>query len=189
MSSFRFIIKQQWTIEEIYIFSNISHLERRADLSDTILKETHPRTIPARFGLIRFRGFKGEDLNVKVYDVRRTDWRWQTTDAKRWQKLTWPLTRWAKNLYTFHISKFWTCTLPFLYFSRYKTAKSLKNGKINQRLSRACIIHLVIKKNNWSYVKTMSCSGIHLGITINICNNIYSFSGEGIWTFSHRIQC
>jgi hypothetical protein len=24
------------------------------------------------------------------------------------------------------------------------------------------------KKNNWSYVKTMSCSGSHLGITINI---------------------
>ena len=26
------------------------------------------------------------------------------------------------------------------------------------------------KKNNWSYVKTMSCSGSHLGITINIKN-------------------
>jgi hypothetical protein len=35
---------------------------------------------------------------------------------------------------------------------------------VNQRLSRACIVHLVIKKNNWSYVKTMSCSGSHLGI-------------------------
>ena len=57
MSSLRFIIKQQWTIEEIYIFSNISHLERRADLSDTNLKETHPKTIPARFGLIQFRGY------------------------------------------------------------------------------------------------------------------------------------
>ena len=40
----------------------------------------------------------------------------------------------------------------------------------NQRLSRACIVHLVIKKNNWSYVKTMYCSGSHLGITINIKN-------------------
>jgi hypothetical protein len=40
----------------------------------------------------------------------------------------------------------------------------------NQRLSRACIVHLVIKKTNWFYVKTMSCSGIHLGITINIKN-------------------
>jgi hypothetical protein len=34
---------------------------------DTILKGTHPGTIPARFGLIRFRGFRGEDLNVICY--------------------------------------------------------------------------------------------------------------------------
>ena len=32
------ITKQQWTIEEISIFSNSSHLEWRAELSDTILK-------------------------------------------------------------------------------------------------------------------------------------------------------
>ena len=76
LSSFRFIIKQQWTIEEISIFSNSSHLEWRVGLSDTILKGTHPRTIPARFGLIWFRGFR-EDLNVEVYDVRRT-----TSDGK-----------------------------------------------------------------------------------------------------------
>jgi hypothetical protein len=75
-SLFRFIIKQQWTIEEISIFSNSSHLEWRAGLSETILKGTHPRTIPARFVLIWFRDFRGEDINVKVYDVR------QTTDAK-----------------------------------------------------------------------------------------------------------
>jgi hypothetical protein len=43
-------------------------------------------------------------------------------------------------------------------------------GINNQRLSRACIVHLVIKRTNWSYVKTMSCSGSHLGITINIKN-------------------
>jgi hypothetical protein len=57
---------QQWTIKEISIFSNSSHLEWRADLSDTILKGTHPRTIPARFGLIWFRGFRGEDLNLHI---------------------------------------------------------------------------------------------------------------------------
>jgi hypothetical protein len=50
-------VHQQWTIEEISIFSNSSHLECRADLLDTILKGTHPRTIPARFGLIWFGGF------------------------------------------------------------------------------------------------------------------------------------
>ena len=43
----------------------------------------------------------------------------------------------------------------------------------NQRLSRACIVHLVIKKNNWSYVKTMSCSGSHLEIMINIKNTTF----------------
>jgi hypothetical protein len=33
-------------------------------LSNTILKGIHPRTIPARFGLIWFSGFRGKDLNV-----------------------------------------------------------------------------------------------------------------------------
>jgi hypothetical protein len=42
----------QWTIEEISIFSNNSHLEWRAELSDSILKWDYPRTIPAKFGLI-----------------------------------------------------------------------------------------------------------------------------------------
>ena len=41
-------------------------------------------------------------------------------------------------------------------------------GIYNQRLSRTCIVHLVIKRTNWSYVKTMSCSGSQLGIPINI---------------------
>jgi hypothetical protein len=57
------IIKQQWTIEEISIFSNSSHLELRAGLSDIIVKET----IPASFGLIWFSGFRGNDLNVIFY--------------------------------------------------------------------------------------------------------------------------
>jgi hypothetical protein len=46
------VLKQQWTIEEISIFCNSSHLEWRAGLSDTILKEIHTGTIPVRFGLI-----------------------------------------------------------------------------------------------------------------------------------------
>jgi hypothetical protein len=44
--SFWFIIKQQWTIEEISIFSNSSHLEWKVGLSDTNFKGTHPGTIP-----------------------------------------------------------------------------------------------------------------------------------------------
>ena len=62
-----FTIKQQWTIEEISIFSNSSHLEWRAGLSGIIAKGTLPRTIPARFGLIWFSGFRGKDLNVIFY--------------------------------------------------------------------------------------------------------------------------
>jgi hypothetical protein len=38
--------------------------EWRAGLSDTILKEDQPRTIPAKFVLIWLSGFRGEDLNV-----------------------------------------------------------------------------------------------------------------------------
>ena len=63
LSSFWLILKQQWTIEEISIFSNSSHLEKRAGMSDTILKGTHP----ARFRLIWLSGFRGEDLNVIFY--------------------------------------------------------------------------------------------------------------------------
>ena len=57
----------------------------RAGLSDTFLKGTHPGTIPARFGLIWFSGFRGEDLNVKVYDGRR----WMPSDGKSSHGL-WP---------------------------------------------------------------------------------------------------
>jgi hypothetical protein len=42
-------------------------LIKGAGLSDTILKETHPGAIPARFALIWFSGFRGEDLNVIFY--------------------------------------------------------------------------------------------------------------------------
>jgi hypothetical protein len=48
---------------KISIFSNSGHLEWRAGLSDTNLKGTHP----ARFGLIWFSGFRGEDLNAIFY--------------------------------------------------------------------------------------------------------------------------
>jgi hypothetical protein len=44
-----------------------SHFEWRVGLSDTILKEDHPRTIPAKFVFIWLSGFRGEDLNVIFY--------------------------------------------------------------------------------------------------------------------------
>jgi hypothetical protein len=49
----------------------MSIFEWRVGLSDMILKVDHIKPIPARFGLIWFSGFREEDLNVKVCDVRR----------------------------------------------------------------------------------------------------------------------
>jgi hypothetical protein len=46
----------------------------------------------------------------------------------------------------FTYAKFWTCTLPFIYFSRYKTAKSLKNGKIKKY-----ILEISLFYNNSNY--------------------------------------
>jgi hypothetical protein len=87
LSSVWFIIKQQWTIEEIYIFSNSSHLEWRAGLSDTILNGTNPGTIPARFGLIWLSGFRGEDLNVIFYqNMPNLHNRYKTAERKISQK-------------------------------------------------------------------------------------------------------
>jgi hypothetical protein len=63
------VVDKNRTIEEISIFS--SHLEWRAGLSDTILKGTHPRTIPARFGVIWFSSFRGEDfLEINQSETR-----------------------------------------------------------------------------------------------------------------------
>jgi hypothetical protein len=36
-------------------------------LLDTLLKRDHPTTIPAKFALIWFSSFRGEDLNVIFY--------------------------------------------------------------------------------------------------------------------------
>jgi hypothetical protein len=67
LGTFWLRIEQFWPFEEISIFNNSGHLEWRAGLSDTILKGNHPGTILARFGLIWFSGFRGEDLNVIFY--------------------------------------------------------------------------------------------------------------------------
>ena len=88
LSSFRFIIKQQWIIEEISIFSNSSHLWR-AGMSDTILRD-QPKDHPCQVWFNLVQGFQRR--RFKCESLRCT-----TTDAKWWQKLTWPLARWAKN--------------------------------------------------------------------------------------------
>jgi hypothetical protein len=67
LDTFWLKIKQFWPFEEISIFTNGGHFGWRAWLSDIILKGTDPRTIPARFGLIWFNGFRGEDSSVIFY--------------------------------------------------------------------------------------------------------------------------
>jgi hypothetical protein len=62
-----FFIKQFWPFEETSIFSNGGHLGWRAWLSDIFFKGTHTGTITARFGLIWFSGFRGEDCQFKPY--------------------------------------------------------------------------------------------------------------------------
>ena len=59
LGTFWLKIDQFWPFEEISIFSNSSHLEWRAALSDTILKGTHPCQV--WFNLVQ--RFRGEDLN------------------------------------------------------------------------------------------------------------------------------
>ena len=67
LDTFWLNIKQFWPFEKKSIFSNGSLLGWRVWLSDTIFKGTHQGTILARFGLIWFSGFRGEDLNVIFY--------------------------------------------------------------------------------------------------------------------------
>ena len=55
--------------------------------------------------------------------------------------------------------------LPGLRLFKTNKIQHLKQFTNNQRLSRACIVHLVIKKTNWSYVKTMSCVILELRST------------------------
>ena len=65
LGTFWLKMEQFWPFEEISIFSNGGHLGYRMVLTDTIFKGTHLGTIPARFGLIWFSSFRGEDLLSK----------------------------------------------------------------------------------------------------------------------------
>jgi hypothetical protein len=50
-------------------YANWAYFDKRSHLNLflTILKGTHPRTIPTRFSVIWFSGFRREDLNVIFY--------------------------------------------------------------------------------------------------------------------------
>ena len=59
----------------IYVFhvSSLSESNIYRILSGTIVKGGAINDHPAKFDLIWFSSFREEDLNVKVYDVRRSD--------------------------------------------------------------------------------------------------------------------
>ena len=59
-----------WSILLVEIFSDGSHLERRARLAETTMKRNRLRIITVKFGLIWLSGSKEEDLNVKIFNVR-----------------------------------------------------------------------------------------------------------------------
>jgi hypothetical protein len=61
LGTFWLKIEQFWPFEEFSIFSNSSHLGWQGGLSDTILKEDHPRIIPPKLGSNWPSGFRGVD--------------------------------------------------------------------------------------------------------------------------------
>ena len=66
LGTFWLKIKQFWPFEEIYIFSNGSHLGWRAWLSDITFKGNPLRMIQAKFGLNWPSGFRGEDFRTSL---------------------------------------------------------------------------------------------------------------------------
>ena len=65
-----FKIEQFWPLGEISIFSNGGHLGWRAQLSNTILKGGHARTIPTKFGL-NWLWFLSRRLKCEKFTRRR----------------------------------------------------------------------------------------------------------------------
>jgi hypothetical protein len=59
----------------------------------------------------------------------------------------------------------------------FHLAKLFQRRRLNQRLSRACIVHLVIKKNNWSYV----CKNYKINSFFWLANVKKIFSSETAW--------
>ena len=132
MSSFWFILKQQWTIEEISIFSNSSHLEWNRKAVRHNFERDPPKDHPCQVWFNLFQGFQRR--RFKCESLRRT-----TTDAKWWQKLTWPLARWAKNgfphwwcgisISLYHLTDLWK---KYIKSTLYWTSASFNNCIIKE---------------------------------------------------------
>jgi hypothetical protein len=67
LSSFWLILKQQWTIEEIYILVTVAILNGGWGCRTQIWKGTTKGPSQPNLFLIWFSGFRGEDLNVFFY--------------------------------------------------------------------------------------------------------------------------
>ena len=67
-----------------------SHVGIQISTKNTNLVEDHPMNIYGKFGWNLFNGFREEELNQMWKANGRTD-------AYPWQKLTWPMARWAKK--------------------------------------------------------------------------------------------
>ena len=66
LGTFWLKIEQFWPFEEISIFSKRPSWMEGGAVGHNFERDP-PGTIPARFGLICFSGFRGEDLNVSFY--------------------------------------------------------------------------------------------------------------------------
>jgi hypothetical protein len=94
-----------------YFFNCPLLLYYKSKWAQILTAATWPRTIPAKFGLIWLSGFRGKDLNMKVYKHTMTDSKW-------WQKLTWPLGEWLLLIPTqqfFNFSFGWLCKLGIFW--------------------------------------------------------------------------
>ena len=66
LGTFLLKIEQFWSFEEISIWVTAA-IQMEGGAVGHNFERDHPGTIPARFGLIWFSGFRGEDLNVIFY--------------------------------------------------------------------------------------------------------------------------
>ncbi len=108
---------------------------------DTILKGTHPGTIPARFGLIWFSGFRGKDLNVIFYqNMPNLHNRYKSAERNISQKnpeymlnYSFPCSC-SKNLSSFRfiIKQQWTIKISSPLFSIFSLAPILVGSRVHR---------------------------------------------------------
>jgi hypothetical protein len=116
------------TTKEISIFVNSSHFEWRAALSDTILKRDHQTTIPAKFVLIWFSGFRGEDLICEIFSANlfRLGILWDT--CKNHIKI-FCLEIWVKMIFGWPTFKI-MCNIPIFYQLSMSNWKQVSNYRL-----------------------------------------------------------